>query len=211
MTAQRHVHDILQPHVLPLMQCLPGAIVHEDNALSHTARLSQDCFHTVTILPWSARSTDLSPIKVSAADKGLRVYPLDHRPNAVALYSGCTPGKCHAWFLPDDRHTASLVELRGGWRHARMKFCFALMDPMLLCPVSKPDLLSTPEAEILKGFFDQSVNQVRKTTIKKCCFKCQRFGHSLTACRGQFTSSRCAPVGHTSTDCNLEQKCVNCS
>ncbi|GFV70674.1 uncharacterized protein TNCV_3842511 [Trichonephila clavipes] len=26
-------------------------------------------------------------------------------------------------FLPDDRHTASLVGLRGGWRHARMKFC----------------------------------------------------------------------------------------
>ncbi|GFT82294.1 hypothetical protein TNCV_4650991 [Trichonephila clavipes] len=24
-------------------------------------------------------------------------------------------------FLPDDRHTASLVGLRGGWRHARMK------------------------------------------------------------------------------------------
>ncbi|GFX46027.1 hypothetical protein TNCV_1919941 [Trichonephila clavipes] len=26
-------------------------------------------------------------------------------------------------FLPDDRHTASLVGLRGGWRHARMKLC----------------------------------------------------------------------------------------
>ncbi|GFX17141.1 uncharacterized protein TNCV_4266671 [Trichonephila clavipes] len=26
MTAQRNVHDILQPHVLPLMQWLPGAI-----------------------------------------------------------------------------------------------------------------------------------------------------------------------------------------
>ncbi|GFW21565.1 RNA-directed DNA polymerase from mobile element jockey [Trichonephila clavipes] len=43
------------------------------------------------------------------------------------------------------------------------------------------------------------------------CFKCQRFGHSQTACRGQLTSSRCASVGHASSDCTLEQKCVNCS
>ncbi|GFT45458.1 uncharacterized protein TNCV_349271 [Trichonephila clavipes] len=57
----------------------------------------------------------------SAADKGCRVYPLDSRPDTVALYSGCTPDKRRAWSLPDDRRTASLVGLRGGWRHARMK------------------------------------------------------------------------------------------
>ncbi|GFV55294.1 uncharacterized protein TNCV_5010411 [Trichonephila clavipes] len=59
--------------------------------------------------------------RVSAADKGCRVYPLDPRPDTVALCSGCTPGKCRAWFLPDDRHTASLVGLRGGWGHTRTK------------------------------------------------------------------------------------------
>ncbi|GFW43719.1 uncharacterized protein TNCV_4770681 [Trichonephila clavipes] len=59
--------------------------------------------------------------RVSAADKRCRVYPLDPRPDAVVLYSGCTPGKRRAWYLPDDRHTTSLVGLRGGWRHARMK------------------------------------------------------------------------------------------
>ncbi|GFU90173.1 uncharacterized protein TNCV_3873771 [Trichonephila clavipes] len=37
-------------------------------------------------------------------------------------------------FLPDDRHTASLVGHRGGWRHARTKLCFTLMVSMLLCP-----------------------------------------------------------------------------
>ncbi|GFV53295.1 hypothetical protein TNCV_1645271 [Trichonephila clavipes] len=47
---------------------------------------------------------------------------LDPHPDAVALHSGCTPGKRRAWVLPDDRHTASLVGLRGGWRNARMKF-----------------------------------------------------------------------------------------
>ncbi|GFU54078.1 uncharacterized protein TNCV_3313471 [Trichonephila clavipes] len=42
------------------------------------------------------------------------------------------------------------------------------------------------------------------------CFKCQRFGHSQTSCRGQLTCSRCASVGHASKDCSLELKCVNC-
>ncbi|GFU09965.1 transposable element Tcb1 transposase [Trichonephila clavipes] len=32
MTAQRYVHDILQPRVLPLMLRLPGAIFQQDNA-----------------------------------------------------------------------------------------------------------------------------------------------------------------------------------
>ncbi|GFU05669.1 RNA-directed DNA polymerase from mobile element jockey [Trichonephila clavipes] len=43
------------------------------------------------------------------------------------------------------------------------------------------------------------------------CFKCQRFGHSQTSCRGQLTCSRCVSVGHSSTDCTLEPKCVNCT
>ncbi|GFV78170.1 transposable element Tcb2 transposase [Trichonephila clavipes] len=63
MTALRYIHDILQPHVLLLMQRLPGAIFQQDNARSHTARVSQDCLLTVTTLPWPARSPDLSPIE----------------------------------------------------------------------------------------------------------------------------------------------------
>ncbi|GBN40494.1 hypothetical protein AVEN_275203-1 [Araneus ventricosus] len=33
------------------------------------------------------------------------------------------------------------------------------------------------------------------------CFKCQRFGHSKTNCRGTLTCARCAAAGHESTDC----------
>ncbi|GFX54199.1 transposable element Tcb1 transposase [Trichonephila clavipes] len=51
MTVQWFVHDILQSHVLSLMQRLPGAIFQQDNARPHAARVSQDCFRTVTILP----------------------------------------------------------------------------------------------------------------------------------------------------------------
>ncbi|GFW08242.1 transposable element Tcb2 transposase [Trichonephila clavipes] len=60
MTAQGYVHDIQQPHVLPLMQRLPGAIFQQDNAQPHTARVSQD---TVTTLSWPAQTSDLSPIE----------------------------------------------------------------------------------------------------------------------------------------------------
>ncbi|GFU94623.1 transposable element Tcb2 transposase [Trichonephila clavipes] len=63
MTDERYVHDILQPHVLPLIQRLPEAIFDQDNARPHTARVSQVCLRTVTSLPWPARSPDLSLIE----------------------------------------------------------------------------------------------------------------------------------------------------
>ncbi|GFW10829.1 uncharacterized protein TNCV_4919481 [Trichonephila clavipes] len=75
----------------------------------------------LSIVCWylSSASPKRHCCRVSAADKECRVYPLDPRPDAVALYSGCTPGKRRTWFLPDDRHTAFLVGLRGEWWHAR--------------------------------------------------------------------------------------------
>ncbi|GFX40986.1 uncharacterized protein TNCV_2216841 [Trichonephila clavipes] len=72
---------------------------------------------------WYLSSVSLKRIccRIRATDKGCWVYPLNLRPDTVALYSGCTPGKHRAWFLLDERHPASLVRLRGGWRHSRMK------------------------------------------------------------------------------------------
>ncbi|GFV72107.1 transposable element Tcb1 transposase [Trichonephila clavipes] len=63
MTAQRYVHAILQSHVLPLVQRLPGAIFLPDTARPHTAKMSQDCLHTVSTFPWPAQSPDLFPIE----------------------------------------------------------------------------------------------------------------------------------------------------
>ncbi|GFX94500.1 transposable element Tcb2 transposase [Trichonephila clavipes] len=63
MTKQWYVHDILLPHVLPLMQWLPGAIFQQDNAWPYTRRVSKGCLNTVTTLPWLACSLDLSPIE----------------------------------------------------------------------------------------------------------------------------------------------------
>ncbi|GFU31687.1 transposable element Tcb2 transposase [Trichonephila clavipes] len=63
MTAQWYVHGILQSHVFPLMQRLPGAIFQLDNSRPPMARGSQDCLRTVITLRWPNRPLDLSPIE----------------------------------------------------------------------------------------------------------------------------------------------------
>ncbi|GFS50926.1 transposable element Tcb1 transposase [Trichonephila clavipes] len=65
--------DILQRHVLPLMQRLPGAIFQQENARPHKTKVSQDSLHTVTTLPCSARFLDLSPIEYIWDHLGRRV------------------------------------------------------------------------------------------------------------------------------------------
>ncbi|GFX18413.1 transposable element Tcb2 transposase [Trichonephila clavipes] len=63
LTARRYVDDILTPIVLPMLSSHPGAIYQQDNARPHTARLSQQCPQGYDVLPWPARSPDLSPIE----------------------------------------------------------------------------------------------------------------------------------------------------
>ncbi|XP_067126763.1 uncharacterized protein [Centruroides vittatus] len=42
------------------------------------------------------------------------------------------------------------------------------------------------------------------------CFKCQRFGHSQTSCRGKSVWAQCGTEGHESTECKTTPCCVNC-
>ncbi|GFW06248.1 uncharacterized protein TNCV_37231 [Trichonephila clavipes] len=74
--------------------------------------------------------------RVSAADKGCRVYPLDPRLDAVALYSGCTPGKrpVPGFFQMTGTLPPLLDSVVGGGTLGRICF-LALMDPILLCQV----------------------------------------------------------------------------
>ncbi|GFU42943.1 uncharacterized protein TNCV_3140981 [Trichonephila clavipes] len=105
-------------------------------------------------------------------------------------------------FLPDDRPTASLVGLRGGWRHARTKLYMRIygFNAAVLGP--------TQPKTIKAGYFNCKIRPYIPNPLR--CFKCQRFGHSQTSCRGQLTCSRCASAGHSSTDCAIEPKCINC-
>ncbi|GFU43259.1 transposable element Tcb1 transposase [Trichonephila clavipes] len=63
LKGQRYVDDILRPHVGPFLNGLPGAILEQDNARPHTARVAQNFLRHHQTLPWLARSPDLSPVE----------------------------------------------------------------------------------------------------------------------------------------------------
>ncbi|GBO36212.1 hypothetical protein AVEN_5960-1 [Araneus ventricosus] len=42
------------------------------------------------------------------------------------------------------------------------------------------------------------------------CFKCQRFGHTVQACRGIQSCARCSLPGHDSQTCSETPCCINC-
>ncbi|GFW73900.1 transposable element Tcb1 transposase [Trichonephila clavipes] len=61
---QRYISEVLEPVVLPYLLGLATAIFQQDNARPHVARIFQRFFinHQIELLPWPARSPDLSPI-----------------------------------------------------------------------------------------------------------------------------------------------------
>ncbi|GFU89857.1 transposable element Tcb1 transposase [Trichonephila clavipes] len=64
-TGQRYISEVLEPVVLPYLKGLATAIVQQDNARPHVARIVQRFFiyHQIELLPWPARSPDLSPME----------------------------------------------------------------------------------------------------------------------------------------------------
>ncbi|GBN08380.1 hypothetical protein AVEN_84210-1 [Araneus ventricosus] len=69
------------------------------------------------------------------------------------------------------------------------------------------DSAKLPE-HIKAGYMRLSVRAYIPNPLR--CFKCQRFGHSKTSCRGTLTCACCAEVGHDSSQCTVAEKCVNC-
>ncbi|GBN38061.1 hypothetical protein AVEN_208397-1 [Araneus ventricosus] len=65
------------------------------------------------------------------------------------------------------------------------------------------DSAKLPE-HIKAGYMRLSVRAYIPNPLR--CFKCHRFGHSKTSCRGTLTCARCAEVGHESTDCTRAEK-----
>ncbi|GFV83014.1 transposable element Tcb1 transposase [Trichonephila clavipes] len=65
LNSQRNISEVLEPVVLPYLQDLATDIFQQDNARPHMARIVQRFFvnHQIELLPWPARSPDLSPIE----------------------------------------------------------------------------------------------------------------------------------------------------
>ncbi|GFW49730.1 transposable element Tcb1 transposase [Trichonephila clavipes] len=65
LNSQRYIFEVLEPAVLPYLQGLATAIFQQDNAWPHVERIVQRFFvnHQIELLPWPARSPDLSSIE----------------------------------------------------------------------------------------------------------------------------------------------------
>ncbi|GFW58833.1 transposable element Tcb1 transposase [Trichonephila clavipes] len=63
--SQRYIFEVLEPVVHPYLQSLATAIFQQHNARPHVPRIVQRFFvnHQIELLPWRARSPDLSPIE----------------------------------------------------------------------------------------------------------------------------------------------------
>ncbi|GFY24436.1 hypothetical protein TNCV_1014841 [Trichonephila clavipes] len=57
--------SVLQPEVVPFLQCIPGAIFQQHNALPHVAKTVRDfcSAQPMQFLPWPAYLPDMSPIE----------------------------------------------------------------------------------------------------------------------------------------------------
>ncbi|GFS90808.1 transposable element Tcb1 transposase [Trichonephila clavipes] len=65
LNSQFYISEVLEPVVLPYLQGLATAIFQQDNARPDVAHIVQRFFvnHQIELLPWPARSPDLSPIE----------------------------------------------------------------------------------------------------------------------------------------------------
>ncbi|GBM15834.1 hypothetical protein AVEN_260116-1 [Araneus ventricosus] len=63
LTANLHVSLVIQPVVLPFMNIIQGGVFQQDNTRPHIAVVTLHALQSIDMLPWLARSPDLSPIE----------------------------------------------------------------------------------------------------------------------------------------------------
>ncbi|GBM16361.1 hypothetical protein AVEN_28321-1 [Araneus ventricosus] len=63
LTANMYVSLVIQPVVLPFMNSIQWGVFQQDNTRPHTAVVTQYTLQSVYMLPWPARSPDISPIE----------------------------------------------------------------------------------------------------------------------------------------------------
>ncbi|GBM13591.1 hypothetical protein AVEN_84136-1 [Araneus ventricosus] len=63
LTANLYVSLVIQPVILPFMNSIQGGVFQQNNARPHTAVVTQHALQSADMLPWPARSPDLSPIE----------------------------------------------------------------------------------------------------------------------------------------------------
>ncbi|GFX73518.1 transposable element Tcb1 transposase, partial [Trichonephila clavipes] len=109
LNSQRYISGMLEPVVTPYIQGLATAIFQQDNARPHVASIVQRFFvnHQIKLLPWPARSPDLSPIESMwsmVAQRLIQITPPAATPDLIWIRVETT------WSAVPQEHTQSLFE-----------------------------------------------------------------------------------------------------
>ncbi|KAJ3655729.1 hypothetical protein Zmor_014849 [Zophobas morio] len=83
LNARGYIDTVLKTITVPYLRGLDRPLFQQDNARPHTARVTTEYLqqHNVEVLPWSARSPDLSPIEHVWNIMSTRLGNLQHSAN----------------------------------------------------------------------------------------------------------------------------------
>ncbi|GFU24562.1 transposable element Tcb1 transposase [Trichonephila clavipes] len=125
LNSQRYISEVLEPVVLPYLQGLATAIFQQDNAQPHVARIVQRFFinHQIELLPWPARSPDLSPIEnmwSMVAQRLTQIIPPAATPDQLwqrveAGWSAVPQEHIQSLFESMPRRVAAVISNNGGY------------------------------------------------------------------------------------------------
>ncbi|GFT66312.1 transposable element Tcb1 transposase [Trichonephila clavipes] len=123
--SQRYISEVLQPVALPYLKGLATAIFQQDNARPHVARIVQRFFvnHQIELLPWPARSPDLSPIEnmwSMVAQRLSQITPPAATPDQLwqrmeAAWSDVPQERIKSLFESMPRRVAAVISNNGGY------------------------------------------------------------------------------------------------
>ncbi|GFV17716.1 transposable element Tcb1 transposase [Trichonephila clavipes] len=125
LNSQRCNSEVLGPVVLPYLQGLAIAIFQQDNARPLVARIVQRFFvnHQIELLPWPARSPDLSPIEnmwSMVAQRLTQITPPAATSDQLwqrveAAWSAVPQEHIQSLFESMPRHVAAVIFNNGGY------------------------------------------------------------------------------------------------
>ncbi|GFU52418.1 transposable element Tcb1 transposase [Trichonephila clavipes] len=116
LNIQRYISEVLEPVVLTYLQGLVTAIFQQDNARPHVARIVQRFFtnHQIELLPWLARSPDISPIE-NMWSMVFSMIDLDCTPSCHTRSTLATCGSCLVCCTPRT-YPKSLNQCQDVWQ-----------------------------------------------------------------------------------------------
>lgn len=112
LTSQRYVDEVLIPTVIPFIRRNQNTVLQQDNARPHSARNTVIALQDrgIEVLPWPARSPDLSPIEHIWDIMGRLVNDPDRYPIPAASFNILEARLRHEWTQIPQHDIQHLIE-----------------------------------------------------------------------------------------------------